>query len=173
MCFEKSENWEISWEGLPDLFLGFWRDLSQKICLQGWDHNRGNILRHIYAPQRCHKNKWPGKLPKKILLLHDNIPAHKAALIQKLFADFQWDIFPLQCTRQTLRHPYIACTRSFTKRLTDIVSTPVKQYRILFTIISKKNGHIFLSAWNCEACADVQQMLRCFRWLCQKIAPRT
>ncbi len=34
------------------------------------------------------KTKWPEKLSKKILLLHDNASAHKAALIQKLFAVF-------------------------------------------------------------------------------------
>ncbi len=37
--------------------------------------------------------KQPGKLSKKIYLLHDNAPAHKATLIQKLIADFWWDIF--------------------------------------------------------------------------------
>ena len=39
------------------------------------------------------KRKRPGKLSKKVLLLHDNARPHSAAKTKNLLENFKWDIF--------------------------------------------------------------------------------
>ncbi len=39
------------------------------------------------------KNKRPGKLSKKIFLIHDNARPHTANIVQTLLADFKWEVF--------------------------------------------------------------------------------
>ncbi len=90
---KKSGNKAISWQCLPDQFFGLWRTPSPRKFLLRCDHNEGNILWHINALQRCHKNEMDEKTVQKTFLWHDNALADKAAQIQKLLANFQLDIF--------------------------------------------------------------------------------
>lgn len=75
----------------------FW---DQKgVLLVGYCSKKTTVTSHAYFDtlirlKNATKSKHPGKLSTKIVLIHDNITLHKAALVTSLILDFGWETYP-------------------------------------------------------------------------------
>lgn len=63
-------------------------------CPRGCTINGAEYFDTLMRLRKAIKSRRPGLLSKKVILLHDNAPAHSSKYTQGLLKSFEWDVFP-------------------------------------------------------------------------------
>ncbi len=81
------------WERLQLPFLDYDGILLIAYSPQGLTIMTASYFDILVCLQQAIKWKWCGKLSQKILLMHDNVQPHTAALIKALLTNLKWEVF--------------------------------------------------------------------------------